>query len=669
MLGWVPPISKVSPRFRSDRRRGYAPTVEQLGERCLLSAGYLQTNLISDVPGLARFTDSNLVNPWGLSFGETGPFWFADNESGVSTLNSNDGPASAASPPLVVAVPGLPGEPGGLGSPTGTLFNGGPGFSVTEGGQSGSSVFLFATEEGTIAGWSPGVNLTQAITAVDYSQTPGLGPVFTGLALASNVQGTFLYAANFRASTIDVFDQGFNAVNWQGAFKDPNLPAGFVPFNIQAIGTNLFVTYTEQNAGRYDDGTGLGNGYVDEFDANGHLLNRVISQGPLDAPWGIAVAPSNFGGFQGDLLVGNFGDGRINAFDPQNGTFLGSLTDATGQPISVPGLWGLSFGNNGDAGAPNTLYFTAGIGNEYHGLFGSLEPNLPGSGTNVGLDAQSKLLNAIENDDQGDAYPLPPSVGPSLQQPPATVALLPLEGSTLVMVPTLSATVGVHGSGVVNSSTPVVLTGQGIGPVIASIGNAAMERSLLETLAGAANPFERQLPLAGPSPLELFAAQPTADVGHAALPGDSRENAGLVVAAESEIAPQPISSVETTGPNQGQSGFRNSSPTARSERTVAVASLRPTLELNGIHNGRLLKLCEFLLFGWLAGRAIRYFRFKRQPLSQATMETLKSIWTRFTRGSTSAGKGWSGKLAGSELPSTQVIAVIPQSWEHNRLSF
>jgi uncharacterized protein (TIGR03118 family) len=667
MLRWARRSVKHPRRSRAIHRYGFAPTVEALDERCLLSAGYFQSNLISDVPGLAQFTDSKLVNPWGLSLGQTGPFWFSDNSTGVSTLNTNDGSALTGMPPLVAAVPGLPGEPGGLGSPTGTVFNGGSGFLVSQGGQSGSSVFLFATEEGTIAGWSPGVNMIQAVTAVNESQTPGRGPVYTGLTLASNADGTFLYAANFRADAIDVFNQDFQAVQWQGAFEDPSLPAGFVPFNVQAIGADIFVTYTEQNDGRYDHGTGPGNGYIDQYDTSGHLLGRLISQGPLNSPWGIAVAPSNFGEFQGDLLVGNFGDGRINAFNPQSGAFLGSVTDAAGQPMTIPGLWGLSFGNNGDAGAANALYFTAGVGNEYHGLFGSVAPDSPDAASNAVTNSESRLLNAIESSDQGDAYPLPPTVGPSLQPPAATVAYLTLQDGTLALVPTLSAATGARESGA-NNAAALVASGQGLVPVVASVGNAETDGSLLQGLLGRAELSNQQTPLGGPSPLELFAGQPTTRLSQPASPGDFRENTGIATNADTEVSDPETIRAELAQAYDVQFPSHPSFSTDRSDRKIAVASVGRSLEWNGFHDGRLLKLCQCLFLGLVAGCGIRYLQVKRKPLSQATIGTLKSIWTRITGQSASTMRDNSGRVAAVELLSTQVFNVVPHDWERNGLT-
>ena len=230
--------------------------------------------------------------------------------------------------------------------------------------------FIFATEDGTIAAWTGG---TAASLKVDNS---GSGAVYKGLAIGNNGSGNHLYAANFNSGTVDVFDASFAPVTVSGGFTDPNLPSGFAPFNIQNINGNLVVTFAKQDAAKHDDVAGPGNGFVDVFDANGVLLRRLVSNGPLDSPWGLALAPAGFGIFSGDLLVGNFGDGTINAFNPITGALLGHLTDLSGSPITIEGLWALLFGNGGNGGTADELFFTAGIPGtgavEDHGLFGDL---------------------------------------------------------------------------------------------------------------------------------------------------------------------------------------------------------------------------------------------------------------------------------------------------------
>jgi uncharacterized protein (TIGR03118 family) len=316
----------------------------------------VRRNLISDLPGQADRVDTNLVNAWGLAFSATSPFWVADNHTGVSTLYNSTGGVQA----LVVTIPAPPGATSPA-SPTGVVFNGSTNFVVT----GGPARFIFATEDGTISGWNPATNI--AVLKVDNS---GAGAIYKGLALASNQ----LYAANFHAGTIDVFDGAFSPMTLAGTFLDPNMPTNFAPFDVEAFNNKLYVTYAEQDADKEDDVPGVGKGFVDVFDLNGNLETRLISREPLNAPWGLAMAPLTFGPFPGALLVGNFGDGAINAFEPSTGAFLGTLSDAAGQPIRIDGLWAIKFGNGGQGGDPNVLYFTAGPGDEQHGLFGSLAP-------------------------------------------------------------------------------------------------------------------------------------------------------------------------------------------------------------------------------------------------------------------------------------------------------
>jgi uncharacterized protein (TIGR03118 family) len=329
---------------------------------CFAAEAYLQTNLVSDLPGMAAHTDPHLVNPWGIASSANSPFWIADNHTGVATIYDSTGaPAS-----LVVTVPPAPGS--STGSPDGIVFN-----STTD--FEGAHV-IFATEDGTISAWNGGTN---AAIKVDDSAA---GVVYKGLTLGNNGTANFLYAADFHDNAVKVFNATFGPATLSGNFSDPTVPMGYAPFNVQHIVTTgptgvLYVTYALQDAARHDDVRGQGHGFINKFDLNGHLLGRFASQGTLNSPWGMAVAPATFGRFAGDLLVGNFGDGRINAFDPVTGAFHGQLSDSSGQLITIQGLWGLRFGNGGNGGDVNTLYFAAGIPGpggmlEDHGLFGSI---------------------------------------------------------------------------------------------------------------------------------------------------------------------------------------------------------------------------------------------------------------------------------------------------------
>ncbi|HEV8712357.1 MAG TPA: TIGR03118 family protein [Candidatus Binatia bacterium] len=337
---------------------------------------YLQINLVSDIPGLALRTDPNLVNPWGLSLGPTTFFWVSDNGTGVATLYNKAGQSG----PVVVTIPPPAGgtEPS---APTGQVFNefnatSPSDFVVASGGNSGPSFFIFATEDGTISGWNPAVPSFLSSTAILAVDNSASGAIYKGLAIGSNTSGNFLYAANFSAGTIDVFDGTFTPVVLPpGSFADPNIPDGFAPFNIQNLDGKLYVAYAKQDAAKEDEVAGKGLGFVDVFDTDGNFLERVASRGALNAPWGLALAPANFGRFSNTLLIGNFGDGLINAFSRRKGHFHfnGRLRGLLGKAITIDGLWALTFGKGDPNNGPtNRLFFTAGIEDEEHGLFGSL---------------------------------------------------------------------------------------------------------------------------------------------------------------------------------------------------------------------------------------------------------------------------------------------------------
>jgi uncharacterized protein (TIGR03118 family) len=316
---------------------------------------YLQHNLVADTPGVADVTDSHLINPWGISISAGSPFWISDNRTGVSTLYNGSG----AITPLVVTVPGA----SGTGNPTGQVNNNTTGFVLANGRPAS---FIFATEDGTITAWNGGTT-----SPVMFTATNG---VYKGLAIGTSTNGPTLYAANFRTGKIDVLNSSFALTTLSGNFTDPSVPANFAPFNIWALGGKLYVTYAIPDNALHDDVSGPGNGFVAVFDFNGNLLTHLVSNGPLNSPWGVAIAPSTFGAFAGDLLVGNFGDGKINAFNPTTGAYAGTLQDANGKPIVIEGLWALLFGNGANGGDKNTLYFTSGPGDEQHGLLGSLAP-------------------------------------------------------------------------------------------------------------------------------------------------------------------------------------------------------------------------------------------------------------------------------------------------------
>lgn len=327
-----------------------------------LAQAYQETDLVSDLPGRAALQDPNLVNAWGISFAPGRPFWISNNGTGTTTLYGADGAISS----LVVHIPAPAGAaPGSVSTPTGQVFSGASGV-VTPSGS--TAAFVFAAEDGTLTAWAP-ANGTTAVLAVDNS-AKGLGSVYKGLGIAQSPAGTRLYATDFRNGAVDVFDNHFKPVTpVVNAFTDPNLPVGYAPFNVVRSNNQLLVTYAIQDAKKHDDVGGTGHGIVDVYGLDGTFDKRLITGGALNSPWGIATAPNTFGALAGSLLIGNFGDGKINAFNPTTGALLGTLTDSHGQPIVINGLWGLSTRDD-LAGAEGKLYFTAGINGEADGLFG-----------------------------------------------------------------------------------------------------------------------------------------------------------------------------------------------------------------------------------------------------------------------------------------------------------
>jgi len=382
------------------------------------TGGYVATDLVTnrsftDKNGIShtgQLQDPNLLNPWGVTETPTGsPFWISDNAAGVATLYNvpANTPNSVTKNPRVVSIP-TPGHPlDSSGAPTGTVFNittlpgSTPGFMISgvEGDgvtkTSAPAIFLFATEDGTIVGWNPGVfppgqtgsnppGSNFGIIAVDHSgnnfdpnANTKTGAVYKGLAIATDANGmTRLYVTNFRSGMVEAYDVNFAAVASPPAFVDPKLPDSYAPFNIVPINGELFVTFAVQNAEKHDDVAGQSHGIVDVFELDGTFRQRFAQHDQLNSPWGVALAPTGFGELGGALWIGNFGNGHINAFDPDSGKFLSKVRDPKGKAILIDGLWTITFGsNNGNGGSANTLYFTAGPNGETDGLFGSLNPN------------------------------------------------------------------------------------------------------------------------------------------------------------------------------------------------------------------------------------------------------------------------------------------------------
>ena len=338
------------------------------------TSAYSQINMVSDQSGRAPLTDPDLVNAWGLAASPGtnakpgSPLWVADNGSDKATLYTGATATSVNKAGLVVSVTGA--------APTGQVFNSAPGFVVSDKqGHSGSSVFIFVTENGTIDGWSPTVGATGSnlSTVTEVARDNGANAVYKGLAIAQASNGkTYLYATNFRSGRVEAYDNTFTPVELPGGlFVDPRLPAGYGPFGIAEINGELYVTFAQQDATLHDDVAGLGHGFVDVFTNDGAFVHLLVSRGALDSPWGLALAPAGFGQFSGDLLVGNFGNGHINVYSPSTGARLGQLRQPNGRPIVIDGLWGLKFGN-GNAAQTNQLLFSAGPDGESHGLLGKI---------------------------------------------------------------------------------------------------------------------------------------------------------------------------------------------------------------------------------------------------------------------------------------------------------
>lgn len=469
---------------------------------------YVQHNLVSDIPGMADVTDPNLVDPWGISISATSPFWLNDAGKSVSTLYNGAGTITA----LVVSIPAGSKGPA-KSSPSGQVNNNTTGFILANGNKAS---FIFSTEDGTISAWNTGA---AAAVMVDNS---GAGAVYEGMAIATSANGPTLYAANFKTAAIDVFDAKFAPTTLAGNFTDPSLPAGFAPFNIWNVGGKLYVMYAKQNAARTRDSAGPGNGFVSTFDYNGNFLKRVVSNGPLNSPWGVAIAPANWGAFGGALLVGNFGDGTINAFDLSTGNSLGALQDKNGKTIVNSGLWAIIFGNGGNGGDVNTLYFTAGIQGETHGLFGAIAP-------------PTQILTVV-NAASGATGPVAPgeivlvggfSIGPSPRAAntvPATGALGTTAGSTTVSFDGHAAPILYASASTVAVVVPYEVSGGTTSNVTLSF----------------VNPFNNNVPAAFPVQLAasapgLFTADTSGAGNVAAINQDGTANSATNAAARGSV--------------------------------------------------------------------------------------------------------------------------------------
>jgi uncharacterized protein (TIGR03118 family) len=408
-------------------------------------AGYSQTNLVSNTAGIATTTDPQLLNPWGISILPGQDFWIANNNSGTSTLYDAQGNKNA----LVVTIPGATKNPNGNcspGCPTGNVSNG-------NGGYFGGGSFIFDTEDGIIANWNGG---TSAVVAYDNSAS---GAVYKGLALLND---TFLLAANFNSGEVDVYDRNFNPTSLSGSFNDPKLPAGFAPHGIHIIGNQIFIAYAMQDGPKHDSQPGTGLGQVDIFDTNGNFVSTFVPAGAqLNAPWGVVETPSTFGAFPNAILVGNFGDGTINAFDT-TGKFLGQLTDSSNNALVNPGLWDMVFGGGGPSGDPGTLYLTAG---------GSNQPDFPPGGSTSAVFASILPAAAVGS----------PDFALDLSAPGVTVA----PGGSTNLIISASAVGGFNGQISLTCSAPAGLT-CAFNPTTISPGSSTPSSTL--TISAASSP-------------------------------------------------------------------------------------------------------------------------------------------------------------------------------------
>jgi uncharacterized protein (TIGR03118 family) len=433
--------------FRGSALAGIVATALSLPS-LIMAAGanvYLQQNLVSNVAGQAAFTDPNLVDPWGISLSASSPFWVSNHLSGTSTLYSGNGAITAV---VVTIQPGKAST--GLGRPTGQVQNASTGFILQNGTKAS---FIFATEDGTIQAWNGG---TVAQVMVDNSTA---GAVYKGLAINPLATAPLIYAANFNSGKIDVFNSTFSAATVPGGFTDPNLPTGFAPFNIWNLNGQLYVTYAKQDANKLLDVGGPGNGFVDVFDLNGNLLNRLVSNGVLNSPWGVAIAPAGWGAFGGALLVGNFGNGQINAFNLTTGSMMGTLQNASGTPIMIPGLWAIVFGGNGSRSDANTLYFAAGVpdgSSTKSGLLGSLAP--------------PSAISLIYNGAGGQSTAIAP--GEIVSIVGQTVGPAPLVSAPLPAFGTIGTTLGTTSVTFNNIAAPVFYTAGSLTSVIVPYGVA-----------------------------------------------------------------------------------------------------------------------------------------------------------------------------------------------------
>jgi uncharacterized protein (TIGR03118 family) len=520
-----------------DWKIGVAIFLGLAGSALLQGAGanlYLQHNLVSNVAGSADATDANLVDPWGISFSATGPFWVSNHLSGTATVYNGAG----AITPLVVTIPAAGGAKT-TGRPTGQVQNSTPAFLLANGK---AASFIFSTEDGSIQAWNTG---TIAEVMADNSSSSA---VYKGLALNPSSTAPLLYAANFRSGKIDVFSGTFAPTTVPGGFTDPNLPSGFAPFNIQMLSGKLYVTYAKQDSAAFLDVAGAGNGFVDVYDFNGNLLNRLVSNGALNSPWGVAIAPAGWGVFGGNLLVGNFGDGTINAFDVTSGNKLGTLQDANGNPISISGLWALIFGNGGRGGDSNTLYFTAGVPSGVttsRGILGSIAPPAAITGLYNSAGGQNAAIAP------GEIVVIAgQTVGPS----PLVAAVLPASGTVGQTLATTSVTFN-------NLPAPVIYTSGSQTAVIVPYGVAGSATASVVLKTGSQTTAAFSAPVAATVP-GVFTSSDSGSGQAVAFNQDGTVNSATNPAAKGTVVVLFATGEGVTNP-PGQDGLISSTDILR----------------------------------------------------------------------------------------------------------
>lgn len=452
---------------------------------------YVVTNLVANTAGAAPIVDPNLVDPWGISISASSPFWVSNHLSGTSTLYNGSGTIT----PTVVIIPKGSASMFSLGRPTGQVQNNlsatFPTSFLLPAPDGKVASFIFCTDDGTISAWNGSVTASTAVVTVDNSAA---NAVYKGMAIGTSAIGATIYAANFRSGNIDVFNGTWNKVTLAGSFADPQVPSGFAPFNIWNLSGKLYVTYAKQDANQFLDVAGAGNGYVAVFDLNGNLLAHLASGGALNSPWGVAIAPASWGAFGNDLLVGNFGDGRINAYNTELGFYAGYLQDPNGNPISISGLWALIFGNGKSGGDTHTLYFAAGTpdgSSVQRGIIGSIAP--PAAITSI-MNAASELSGPVAPGEIVWIAGQTVGPSPSLTSTIPTTGNLPTtsgtnSGATTIAFNGTLAPIIYAGSAATSVQVPYEVSGSATANVVLTVGSQTAKAFSVQVLPTAPGVF------------------------------------------------------------------------------------------------------------------------------------------------------------------------------------